>query len=447
MSTTNKRVLVLGAAGRDFHDFNVYWKDHPHYEVVGFTAAQIPDIEKRSFPAALAGPKYPNGIPIFQEERLEDLIRELNVDLCTLAYSDLAYAEVMHKAARAASAGAAFTLLSPHQTQLKSKKPVIAICATRTGCGKSQTSRYLAKILKDMGLKVAAVRHPMPYGGDLTKQVCQRFEKLEDLDLHECTIEEREEYEPHIMAGNLVYAGVDYQKILTEAEKEADVIVWDGGNNDVPFYKPDLWITVADPHRASHELRYYPSEINVRMADVIILNKLDSATQEQIAEARSSLRSLNPMATFIDADSPLSVDDPKMIQGKRVLCVEDGPTVTHGEMQYGAAYLAARRFGAGEIVDPRPFAAGSLRDTFGKYTHLEGVLPAMGYGDKQVHDLEETIRKVDCDLVLIGTPIDLGRIVKIDKPHTRVRYELSERTPGQLMAAIKKVLPVGAGSC
>ena len=440
MAEKLQRVLILGAAGRDFHDFNVFWRDHSQYEVVGFTAAQIPDIDKRSFPSKLAGPKYPHGLPIFSEDRLEQLIKEMEVDLCTLSYSDLPYEEVMHKAARAASAGASFMLLGPDQTQLKSSKPVIAVCATRTGCGKSQTTRYLAAILRKMGLRVAAVRHPMPYGGDLTKQVCQRFETLEDLDRYECTIEEREEYEPHIQAGNLVFAGVDYQQILDAAEKEADVILWDGGNNDVPFYKPTLWITVADPHRAGHESRYYPSEINVRRADAIVLNTLDSASPDQFEVLRKSIASLNPSAHTIDAESPLTVDDPAAIRGKRVLCIEDGPTVTHGEMRYGAGYLAAKAFGAAEMVDPRPAAQGSLKDTFAKYTHLENVLPAMGYGAQQVHDLEETIRAVDCDLVLVGTPIDLTRVVTIDKANMRVRYDLKERNPGELETLVAKAV-------
>lgn len=440
MSGNTQRVLILGAAGRDFHDFNVYWKEHPSYEVVGFTAAQIPDIEKRSFPAALAGPKYPNGIPIFPEDHLEDVIRETRADLCTLAYSDLAYDEVMHKAARAGTAGAAFMLLSPEQTQIKSRKPVIAVCATRTGCGKSQTTRYLAGILKEMGLKVAAVRHPMPYGGDLTKQVCERFETMDDLVRYECTIEEREEYEPHIQAGNLVFAGVDYKQILEAAEKEADVILWDGGNNDVPFYAPTLWITVADPHRAGHETRYYPSEINIRRANVIVMNKMDSANSHQIDALRASIHRVNPGARLIEADSPLRVDNPGLVKGKRVLCIEDGPTATHGEMPYGAAYLAAKALGAAEIVDPREAAKGSLRHTFAKYHHLEGVLPAMGYGAEQTHDLEETIRAVQCDLVLIGTPIDLTRVVRIEKPHMRVQYDLAERHPGELAALMKKTL-------
>lgn len=440
MGNETKRVLILGAAGRDFHDFNVYWRDHPNYEVAGFTANQIPDIEKRAFPAELAGPRYPEGIPIFPEEQFEALIPKLKVDLCALAYSDLSYADVMHKAARAASAGADFIMLSPEHTQIASQKPVIAVCATRTGCGKSQTTRYIAKILKSMGKRVAAIRHPMPYGGDLAKQVCQRFESLADLDRHQCTIEEREEYEPHIVAGNLVFAGVDYRKILEEAEKEADVILWDGGNNDFPFFRPTLWITVADPHRAGHELRYYPSEINLRRADVIVLNKLDSACPDKVAEVRANIAALNPKARVIDANSPLTVEDPSAIRGKSVLCVEDGPTVTHGEMAYGAAFLAAKQYGAGRIVDPLPFAQGSIKETFEKYPHLDCVLPAMGYGERQMRELEDTISRAECDLVLIGTPIDLGKLLKIERPHARVRYELEERVSGELAQVVIRSL-------
>lgn len=440
MAQRVQRVLILGAAGRDFHDFSVYWRDRPDCEVVGFTATQIPDIHDRHFPAVLAGPRYPDGIPIYSEERLESLIQELKVDVCTLAYSDISYENVMHKAARVAAAGASFTLLSPLQTQLTSRKPVIAVCATRTGCGKSQTTRYLAQILKDMGLRIAAIRHPMPYAGDLTTQIWQRFESVSDLDKHHCTIEEREEYEPHIVAGNLVFAGIDYAKILAEAEKEADVILWDGGNNDMPFYHPNLWITVADPHRAGHESRYYPSEINVRMADVVVLNKLDSADAKLIEETRANIRALNPGAQIVDCDSPLTVANADSVKGKTVLCVEDGPTVTHGEMKYGAATIAAQRLGAGKIVDPRPYASGSLKGTFEKYGHLENVLPAMGYGERQIADLQDTIRQTPCDLVLIGTPINLEELIEIDKPCARVQYDLAERKPGELKAALERVI-------
>jgi len=429
----------MGAAGRDFHDFNVYWRDHPAFEVVAFTAAQIPDIAGRVYPPTLAGPRYPQGIPIYAEERLADLIRERDVDLVVLAYSDLPHEVVMHKGALVNACGADFCMLGYQHTMLKSTKPVIAVCAVRTGCGKSQTARAVVKILKAAGKKVAAVRHPMPYG-DLTRQICQRFATLEDLDKYECTIEEREEYEPHIVAGNLVFAGVDYEKILRAAEAEADVILWDGGNNDMPFYKPDLFITVVDPHRPGHEQRYYPGETNLRMADVIVVNKVDTARKKDVDVVLANIRATNPKAKVIMANSPVHVDEPKAIRGKRALVVEDGPTVTHGEMRYGAGHIAARKYKARKIVDPRPFAVGSIQKTFAKYTHLTDVLPAMGYGRKQIHELERTINAVPCDLVLIGTPIDLGGMLKINKPALRVTYELEERRPGQLKAAVKKVL-------
>jgi len=429
----------MGAAGRDFHDFNVYWRDHPAFEVVAFTAAQIPDIAGRVYPPTLAGPRYPQGIPIYAEERLADLIRERDVDLVVLAYSDLPHEEVMHKGALVNACGADFCMLGYRHTMLKSTKPVIAVCAVRTGCGKSQTARAVAKILKAAGKKVAAVRHPMPYG-DLTRQICQRFAALEDLDKYECTIEEREEYEPHIVAGNLVFAGVDYEKILRAAEAEADVILWDGGNNDMPFYKPDLFITVVDPHRPGHEQRYYPGETNLRMADVIVVNKVDTAKKKDVDVVLANIRATNPKAKVIMANSPVHVDEPKAIRGQRVLVVEDGPTVTHGEMRYGAGHIAARKYKARKIVDPRPFAVGSIQKTFAKYTHLTDVLPAMGYGRKQIHELERTINAVPCDLVLIGTPIDLGGMLKINKPALRVTYELEERRPGQLAAAVKRIL-------
>jgi predicted GTPase len=429
----------MGAAGRDFHDFNVYWRDHPAFEVVAFTAAQIPDIAGRVYPPTLAGPRYPQGIPIYAEERLADLIRERDVDLVVLAYSDLPHEEVMHKGALVNACGADFCMLGYQHTMLKSTKPVIAVCAVRTGCGKSQTARAVVKILKAAGKKVAAVRHPMPYG-DLPQQICQRFATLEDLDKHECTIEEREEYEPHIVAGNLLFAGVDYQKILHAAEAEADVILWDGGNNDMPFYKPDLYITVVDPHRPGHEQRYYPGETNLRMADVIVVNKVDTARKKDVDVVLANIRATNPKAKVILANSPVHVDEPKQIKGQRVLVVEDGPTLTHGEMRYGAGYIAARKYKSRKIVDPRPYAVGSIKKTFAKYTHVTEVLPAMGYSNKQVRELERTINAVPCDLVLIGTPIDLGRMLKINKPALRVTYELEERRPGQLKAAVKKVL-------
>jgi predicted GTPase len=439
MSKSVRKVIIMGAAGRDFHDFNVYWRDDPGYEVVCFTATQIPDIEGRTYPPKLSGPRYPNGIPIRAEEQLPDLIKEHDIDLCVLAYSDLPHETVMHKASLVMACGADFQLLGHRATMLESRKPVIAVCAVRTGCGKSQTSRAVARILKSLGQRVAAVRHPMPYG-DLTKQICQRFATLEDLDLHDCTIEEREEYEPHIMAGNVVFAGIDYAKILSEAEKVADVILWDGGNNDMPFYKPSLYITVTDPHRPGHELRYYPGETNLRMADVIIVNKMSTARRADIDTVLRNIQAVNPEATVIECDSPLTLADPALIKGRRVLCVEDGPTVTHGEMPYGAAYVAAKEHGVGQIVDPRPFAVGSIKETFEQYPHCQEVLPAMGYGDEQIEELEETINQADCDVVVIGTPIDLGRVLKINKQYVRVTYELEERHPGQLEAAIREVV-------
>jgi predicted GTPase len=433
------RVIIMGAAGRDFHDFNVFWRDNERYQVVAFTAAQIPDIEGRTYPPRLCGSNYPNGIPIHAEEKLLDLITQHDVDQVVLAYSDLPYEEVMHKAALVNAAGADFRILGYRNTMLKSAKPVIAVCAVRTGCGKSQTSRKVTQILKSMGKKVAAVRHPMPYG-DLIKQICQRFATLEDMDRHRCTIEEREEYEPHIRAGNVVFAGVDYAEILRQAEKEADVILWDGGNNDLSFFKPNLYIVVADPHRAGHELRYYPGETNLRMADVVVINKVSTADAADVELVERNVRQVNPKANIIRASSPVLVAEPGQIKGRRVLVVEDGPTLTHGEMPYGAGHVAARTFGAGAIVDPRPFAVGSIRDTFAKYGHLTEILPAMGYGDRQISELEQTINAVDCDLVLIGTPIDLGRLLKINKPALRVTYELSDDAGQALEEAIRAVV-------
>ena len=439
MSSQKRKVIILGAAGRDFHDFNTYWRDNPAYEVVAFTATQIPDIEGRVYPPVLAGPNYPQGIPIHGEEELPELIKKHDVDLCTIAYSDLPHEVVMHKASLVNACGADFVMLGHRHTMIKSNKPVIAVCAVRTGCGKSQTSRAVVDVLKKLGKKTAAIRHPMPYG-DLAKQVWQRFATLEDMDKHECTIEEREEYEPHIAAGNVVFAGVDYAKILAEAEKEADVILWDGGNNDMSFYKPDLYITVVDPHRPGHERMYYPGETNLRMADVIVVNKMATAEPADIDVVLGNIQAVNPRATVIKANSPVTVEKPELIKGKRVLVVEDGPTLTHGEMKYGAGHVAARKFGAAEIVDPRSVAVGSIKSTFAKYTHVKDVLPAMGYGQAQMNELEQTINAVDCDLVLIGTPIDLGRMLKINKPNMRVLYDLEEQQPGQLEAAIKKVL-------
>ena len=419
------RTLIMGAAGRDFHNFNTFYRDNPDYEVVAFTATQIPNIEGRKYPAALAGEYYPEGIPIYPESELASLIKDKKIDQVLFAYSDVPYDYVMHKAALVNAIGADFRLMGTNNTQIKSTKPVVAVCAVRTGSGKSQTTRRVSLILRDMGYKVAAIRHPMPYG-DLVKQKVQRFANYDDLDKHECTIEEREEYEPHIDNGVIVYAGVDYEAILREAEKEVDIVLWDGGNNDFPFYVPDLMIVVADPHRPGHEMRYYPGETNVRMADVFVINKVDTANPDDVITVRNNLYALNPQATVIEGASPLFVDDPKAIRGKRVLVVEDGPTLTHGEMAYGAGFVAARRFGAGEIVDPRPFAVDSIKATYEKYPNTGTILPAMGYGDKMMRDLEKTINKADIDLVISGTPIDLTRVIKINKPIQRVRYELQE---------------------
>lgn len=420
-----KNVLILGAAGRDFHNFNTYFRENPDYKVVAFTATQIPGIDDKKYPKELAGKMYPKGIPILPEDDLEKIIKKYKVDQCVLSYSDLAYETVMHLASRVNTAGADFRLLGPKNTMLKSKKPVIAICASRTGCGKSQTTRRIVEILRGYGLKVVAIRHPMPYG-DLVKQRCQRFATYKDLDKHKCTIEEREEYEPHIDRGVIVYAGVDYADILAEAEKEADVILWDGGNNDFSFYQADLYITVVDPLRPGDEISYYPGEINVRLSDIVIINKIDSAYPEDVQIVRENVKAINPNVMVIDAASPLTVEDPKKIAGKRVLVVEDGPTITHGDMGYGAGFVAAIKYGAAEIVDARPYAVGSIAQTFQKYTHIEDVLPAMGYGGKQVLDLKRTIDKTDADVVVAGTPIDLTRVVKVKKNIIRVRYDLQE---------------------
>lgn len=419
------RTIIMGAAGRDFHNFNTFYRNNPDYDVVAFTATQIPDIEGRTYPAILAGELYPAGIPIYAESELIRLIQEKEVQQVVFAYSDVPHEYVMHKACQVLAAGADFRLIGPKETQIKSTKPVISVCAVRTGSGKSQTTRRVSQILIGMGYKVAAIRHPMPYG-DLSKQIVQRFADYADLDRHECTIEEREEYEPHIDNGVIVYAGVDYEKILRQAEQEVDIVLWDGGNNDFSFYAADLEIVVADPHRAGHELSYFPGEVNVRMADVFVINKVDTADAAQVIKVRENLRKVNPKAIVIEGASPLLVDDPAAIQGKRVLVVEDGPTLTHGEMAYGAGWVAARRYGAGEIVDPRPYAVGSITATYAKYPTTGNVLPAMGYGEQQTRELEQTIRNADVDLVIIATPIDLGRIVKIDKPSQRVRYELQE---------------------
>ena len=419
------RTLIMGAAGRDFHNFNVYFRDNPDYRVIAFTATQIPNIEGRLYPPELSGAGYPKGVPIYPESDLVRIIHEYDIEQVIFAYSDVPHVTVMHKASTVLAAGADFRLMGITATQVKSTKPVVSVCAVRTGCGKSQTTRRVAAILKELGYQVAAIRHPMPYG-DLVKQAVQRFASLEDLDNHECTIEEREEYEPHIVNGVIVYAGVDYEAILRQAEAEVDIVIWDGGNNDLPFYKSDLNIVVADPHRPGHEISYHPGEAVARTADIFVINKVDTADPDDVITVRDNLYAINPDAVIIEGASPLFVDDPTAIRGKRVLVVEDGPTLTHGEMAYGAGWVAARRFGAGKIVDPRPFAVGSIKATYKKFPTTGDVLPAMGYGDEQVAELEATINNADVDLVIVGTPIDLGRILKINKPSQRVRYELQE---------------------
>ncbi|MHA1960946.1 MAG: cyclic 2,3-diphosphoglycerate synthase [Candidatus Thorarchaeota archaeon] len=422
---TKIRVVILGAGGRDFSNFLVHFLDNEAYEVVAFTAEQIPGIGDRIFPPELSGSLYPNGIQIYPEERLPELVDKFDVEQCILAYSDLSYDTVGHKIAWVNSLGPDIRMMGPRTTMIKSKKPVIAVCAVRTGCGKSQTSRRVNQILVDIGLKPVNIRHPMPYDPDLTTQIAQRYEVLEDLDKYRCTIEEREEYEPMINMGVILYAGVDYGRIIEQAEQEADVITWDGGNNDFPFYEPDLMITIVDPHRPGHEVSYYPGETNLRLADVVIINKVATADYDDVEEVRENILATNPDAVIIEAASPLLIDDMEKIKGKRVIVVEDGPTVTHGDMPYGAGYIAARKAGA-IIVDPRPYAVGSIKDTFEKYYHLEDVLPAMGYGKTQMKELQETINEADVDAVVIGTPIDLGKLVKIDKPSVRVRYDLQE---------------------
>ncbi len=424
MSTKN--VLIMGAAGRDFHNFNVYFRDNNDYNVVAFTATQIPNIDGRIYPPELAGKLYPNGIKIYDEINLTGLIKELKVDEVVFSYSDVTFNYVMTKASIVNAAGVSFKLLGANDTMIKSNKPVISIIAVRTGCGKSQTSRKIVKVLREAGKKVVSIRHPMPYG-DLVKQKVQRYGSLEDLIKYKCTIEEMEEYEPHIVMGSVIYAGVDYAAILAEAEKEADVIIWDGGNNDIPFYKSDLTFTVVDPHRAGHEMYYYPGNTSLRLADVVVINKMDSADQKNVMKLYDNIRVVNPKAQIIEANSPLTLDKENLIKGKRVLVVEDGPTLTHGEMEYGAGMIAAWRNDAEEIIDPRPFTVNSISDTFKKYPKIGKLLPAMGYSDQQILDLEETINKTDCDTVIIGTPIDLGRILKINKPHVRVQYELLEK--------------------
>ena len=440
MSRNRKKVIIAGAAGRDFHNFNVVFRDNPDYEVVCFTATQIPSIENRKYPPELSGKLYPDGIPIYPEEKLPELIKENDVDMVVLAYSDLSYSYVMERSAIVNAAGADFVLMGPKSTMLKSKKPVIAVTAVRTGCGKSQISRKIFEILSKKGLKVVSIRHPMPYDRDLTTQIMQRFSSYDDLEKYNCTIEEREEYEPYIDMGGVVYAGVDYQKILENAENEADIIIWDGGNNDFPFIKPDLWITVADPHRPGHEVSYYPGEVNFRSAHVIIINKVNTAEKENIEKVKENARKLNPDAKIIEGISEIVVEGPEKIKGKRVLVIEDGPTATHGGVGYGAGYIAAVENGAKEIIDPRPFAVGSIVETFKKYTHLSKVLPAMGYGKEQIKELEETINRCDADIVVSGTPIDLNRIINVNKPIVRVRYGVGKETEKELERIVEEFL-------
>ena len=420
---SRQRVIIMGAAGRDFHNFNAYFRGNADYEVVAFTAAQIPNIDDRRYPPELAGELYPDGVPIHPESELTDLIRERDIDQVVFAYSDVSHEYVMHKASEVLAAGADFRLMGADTTMLESKKPLISVCAVRTGSGKSQTTRYVCDLLQEMGKQVVVIRHPMPYG-DLAAQAVQRFASYEDLDRHDCTIEEREEYEPHIDRGVVVYAGVDYEPILRQAEEEAEVIVWDGGNNDLPLYRPDLQIVVADPLRPDHGRRYHPGEANLCLADVVVINKVDTAGPEGISRVREDVYAVNPEATIVEGASPIFVENPGAIRGKRVLVIEDGPTLTHGGMPYGAGVVAARRFGAAELVDPRPYVVGSIADTFEAYPHIGNLLPAMGYGDEQVAELEETINAVDCDLVLTATPIDLRRLIDVRHPVDRVRYEL-----------------------
>jgi predicted GTPase len=423
------RILIIGAAGRDFHNFNTYFKDKEAFQVAGFTASrQVPGLSGRKYPAALAGRLYPEGIPVYAEEDLPRLIKELNINVCVFAYSDVSYQHVMGVGAVVEAAGASYMMLGPDDTMLKSNKPVIAVCAVRTGAGKSQTSTRIIDILTRKGLRAVSVRHPMPYG-DLVAQRVQRYANLADLEKHRCSIEEMEEYEPYVVQGNVIYAGADYQAILTAAEQDpkgCDVIHWDGGNNDFPFFKPDLFITVIDPHRAGHEVSYYPGEICLRMADVVVINKIDSASADDIQTVRGNIERVNPLATVVNASSPVSVDDPDIIKGKRVLCIEDGPTLTHGEMRFGAGTIAARRYGAAELVDPRPYTVGHIAESFRLYPHIGALLPAMGYSKEQLKDLETTVNRTDCEAVVVATPIDLRRVIKINKPSTRVHYELQE---------------------
>ncbi|MCR4403965.1 MAG: cyclic 2,3-diphosphoglycerate synthase [Candidatus Acetothermia bacterium] len=434
-----KRLIIMGAAGRDFHNFNVCYRDKPEWQVVAFTATQIPNIAGRRYPPELAGRLYPEGIPIEPEERLPELIKEHKVQEVVFAYSDVSHHYVMERAAIAQAAGADFVLLGPESTMLKAQKPVVAITAVRTGAGKSQTTRRVSDILRAWGKRLAIVRHPMPYG-DLVKQAVQRFASYADLDRHNCTIEEREEYEPHLDRGNVVFAGVDYERILREAEREADLILWDGGNNDFPFYKADLWITLADPHRAGDELTYWPGSVNIRAADVVVINKVDTASEEQVRQVRENVRKVNAKAMIIEAASPISVDNPALVKGKRALVIEDGPTLTHGEMSFGAGRIAAERCGAAELIDPRPFAVRSIAETLARYPQAERLLPAVGYGEQQVRDLAETIARAQPEVVLIGTPIDLRRLINFDVPAVRARYELKEVGRPTLEEILKKLL-------
>jgi len=422
-----KKVLILGAAGRDFHDFNTLFRHNPEYQVVAFTATQIPDIAGRKYPPQLAGPLYPEGIPIIEEDLLEAVIKREEIDVVVFSYSDISHISLMHLASRALAAGADWWLPGPRQTQLPSRIPVISVCAVRTGCGKSPVSRKVAADLRQLGWKPVVVRHPMPYG-DLAKQATQRFGALEDLQKHKCTIEECEEYEPHIVAGTIVFAGVDYEAILRQAEMEGDIILWDGGNNDTPFFRSDLEIVVTDPHRAGHEITYFPGEVNLRHGQVMVINKVDTAPSNAVDTVRRNIQACNPRAILIEAACRVSVDYPESIRGKRVLVVEDGPTLTHGEMPYGAGVVAVRQYGAAERVDPRPFAVGSIRETYENFPHLNGILPAMGYSSQQCQELEETINRVSCDLVVVATPVDLRRLLNLNKPCARVGYEIEEIT-------------------
>ena len=434
-----KRVLIMGAAGRDFHNFNVVFRDNPQYEVFAFTATQIPNIENRKYPAGLAGKLYPQGIPIVSEDDLEKLIKKSKIDEVVFSYSDVSNQYVMERSALVTALGADFRLLGKNSTMLKSKRPVIAVCAVRTGSGKSQTTRKVCQLLKQKKINPVVIRHPMPYG-DLTKQICQRFASISDLDKHHCTIEEREEYEPHIVQGTVVYAGVDYEVILKEAEKEAEIIVWDGGNNDIPFFVPDLHVTVVDPHRPGDELSYFPGETNLLLADVVLINKIDTADYEDVEQVRCNVKRTNPKAVLIEAASPIYIDKPQLIRGKNVLVVEDGPTLTHGGMRYGAGVIAAQKFGAKDIIDPRPWVKGEIKKTFESYPEIGALLPAIGYGKKQINDLERTINLTPCDSVVIATPVDLTKILKINKPSVRVRYELQEIGKPDLEEVLENLL-------